>query len=597
MPRTVTDSLNSPVSIPSSWGTEMTVVRLCARPTLMPVHQERLAHLVTTEVDWERLAERAAFHGVLGMVYHHLAGRVPDRVPAPVLQSMAHTSRRIQEKNLLAIQALTRVAAEFNDADVPLLTFKGPSLAHEYYGNVAFRQFGDIDVLVQRAHLDRAQAILEADGYRRTHVHSDAELARHYRDQLGVEFRHPQTGVTIELHWALLNRTFSFRLAPEDLWARAQTAALGGETIRTLAPDDLVLYLCAHGTKHHWSRLQCVCDVAQVLDHHPDLDWPSLQKTAQRIGSHRTLLLGAHLTERWLGRSLPLSVSTAMNEVPVIGRLATEIEDRWLGTAEGLHPPADSTTLWFFLRTRERMRDNGPMIAHYLRLLIAPTTNDREALPVTLPEGLNALYYAVRPLRLLASGGWRLARRAAHVLKSWGDTVSTRSRALLRRAGRLRRRIRERSWAERREMAVAFVAASVVAGLLHTCSFRRVLQLLDRWGASRSSEGMDDSEERRLLRAVESVTRRLLPRRPCLTQALTARLLLARRGARPTTLQIGVARGTDEALGAHAWLERNGAVLIGGTAAPQSYTPLTDSSRFPERATAPQWSRPAPSEQ
>jgi len=210
----------------------MTLVRLCARSTLRPAHQERLSELASAGVDWERVAERAAYHGVLGMVYHHLAGRVRDRVPVPVLQSMAHTSRRIQEKNLLAIQALTRIASAFNAADVPLLTFKGPSLAHEYYGNVAFRQFGDIDVLVQRDHLDRARVILEADGYRRTHARTDAELARHYRDQLGVEFRNPQMGVTIELHWALLNRTFSFRLEPEAPPGRVETPLCLGANSR-----------------------------------------------------------------------------------------------------------------------------------------------------------------------------------------------------------------------------------------------------------------------------------------------------------------------------------------------------------------------------
>jgi hypothetical protein len=327
--------------------------------------------------------------------------------------------------------------------------------------------------------------------------------------------------------------------------------------------------------------------VAQVLDHHPDLNWYRLQESARRIGSHRTLLLGAHLTERWLGRLLPAPVRAAIHDEPVIHRLAREIERRWFGTEEGLHPPADTSTLWFFLRTRERMRENGPMIAHYLRLLVAPTTNDRAALPAQIPERLSALYYVVRPLRLLARGGIRGVRAVWGALKSGATALTRRGRRLLRRGGRLRRRIQRRSWAERRDLAVAFGTATLVAGLLHTCSLRRLLQLLDGWGTPRSSRSVSDAEEQRLLWAVESATRRLLPRRPCLTQALTARLLLARRGARPTTLQIGVTRGENEAFGAHAWLERNGTVLIGGAAAPQSYTTLTEPPRFAETTASP----------
>lgn len=575
----------------------MKLVRLCARPALRSEHRQRLTELVANDLDWERVAERAAFHGVLGMVYHHLVGRVPDRVPPRLLHSMAQVSRSIQEKNLLAIRALNRISGAFSEAGVPLLTFKGPLLAHTYYGNVAFRQFGDIDVLVQRAHLGRAQSLLEAHGYRRSHARTDTELERHYQDQLGVEFQHRRTSAVVELHWALLNRTFSFRLAPEAVWARAQAVSLGGGTIRTLAPDDLVLYLCAHGTKHHWSRLQCVCDVAQVLDHHPDLDWSRLRKKARRIGSHRVLMLGGHLAERWLGRPLPMPVRAAVDEDPMLGRLVAEIEDRWFGTADGLHPPADASTLWFFLRTRERMRDNGPMIGHYLRLLLAPTTNDRAALPVALPGGLRALYYVVRPVRLLARGGVQSFQAVSSASGSCWAAISRRSLPVLRRGRRLGRKLRKRTWAERHDLAVACATATLVIGLLHTCSFRRVLSILDWWGHSRSSGEIEQPEEQRLLRAVESVTRRLLPRRPCLTQALTARLLLARRGARPTTLQIGVARGADEAFGAHAWLERDGTVLIGGATAPHSYTALAKDSRPTERTVSPDWNCPAPFEQ
>jgi hypothetical protein len=69
-----------------------------------------------------------------------------------------------------------------------------------------------------------------------------------------------------------------------------------------------------------------------------------------------------------------------------------------------------------------------------------------------------------------------------------------------------------------------------------------------------------------------AVSRRLFPERPCLVQALAARWLLARRGI-ASDLHIGVLKN-DDALEAHAWLERDGRVLVGGAASPAVFHPL-----------------------
>lgn len=50
----------------------------------------------------------------------------------------------------------------------------------------------------------------------------------------------------------------------------------------------------------------------------------------------------------------------------------------------------------------------------------------------------------------------------------------------------------------------------------------------------------------------------------CLSQALALRVLLARRGI-PVDVSFGVTRGADSIVMAHAWVEHNGKVLIGGS--------------------------------
>lgn len=69
------------------------------------------------------------------------------------------------------------------------------------------------------------------------------------------------------------------------------------------------------------------------------------------------------------------------------------------------------------------------------------------------------------------------------------------------------------------------------------------------------------------------VASRYVPEATCLTQALAAQVLLARRG-HPVNLRLGVARSETGEFQAHAWVECQGRVVIGGTTAPLHFTPL-----------------------
>jgi hypothetical protein len=74
-----------------------------------------------------------------------------------------------------------------------------------------------------------------------------------------------------------------------------------------------------------------------------------------------------------------------------------------------------------------------------------------------------------------------------------------------------------------------------------------------------------------------AVTRasKLVPVATCLTQALAGALLL-RRAGNNAVIHFGVAKG-EAGFKAHAWLESNGGILIGGSEA-ASYLPLTRAS-------------------
>lgn len=100
-------------------------------------------------------------------------------------------------------------------------------------------------------------------------------------------------------------------------------------------------------------------------------------------------------------------------------------------------------------------------------------------------------------------------------------------------------------------------------------TLQSALDLAGRRGAPRWLRPNED----RIAWAVMTASRRLPLASTCLTQALAARVMLARR-ALPAQIVIGVARAPEGNLEAHAWLEYGGRVLVGGPDVSR-FTPLT----------------------
>ena len=128
---------------------------------------------------------------------------------------------------------------------------------------------------------------------------------------------------------------------------------------------------------------------------------------------------------------------------------------------------------------------------------------------------------------------------------------------------------------ERGLLLRALVAVSVYRVGLTVLPFRWVERLAARRRARTNGRARRSVDQ--LAWAVSAASRRI-PRATCLTQALALQSLLIAEGDEPT-LRLGVAKTSAGDLEAHAWLEHEGRIVIGG---PQSarFTPLPLPSRL-----------------
>jgi hypothetical protein len=264
--------------------------------------------------------------------------------------------------------------------------------------------FGDVDIFVPRDYLSTAKRLLTEDGYRLSPSMSPREEARHLKVEKSYNL--VQDDVIVELHWRFLHPMHGFSLDAEAVWDRTHLIELEGQDVRTLSPEDLVLYLCAHGGKHFWNRLSWICDVAEVLRTYSDtIHWPTVLERAKQHHAERMLRLGLVLAHRYLDAPLAGSIASMAEKKNTLERLTEQVHERVFRssseTADGPYADArsDLRDAQFHLLLRERLSDRLPYYRHLLKLVLTP--NKRDEAFLSLPNGLSWLYYLMRPIRLL----------------------------------------------------------------------------------------------------------------------------------------------------------------------------------------------------
>jgi hypothetical protein len=300
-------------------------------------------------------------------------------------------------RNVLLAGELVRVAHLFGEAGVEPLAYKGPALAVQAYGDLSLRRFIDLDVIVRRRDVARAGELLLSLGFAKPEGLTPAHEKFLLRRQHNLAFKGDGGKLTVELHWEVSPAPFASVPLGEGAWERASTVTLHGAEVKCLAPEDLLLALAVHGTKHLWERLAWVCDVAALVNSQTELDWDFVLRRARESRVERMLYLALRLARGLVGAKLPESVLGEAGD-PVVSLLASEAASALFAGAE-YEPAGFVRNVRFNLRARGRFGEK----AAYLRFIFTPTDGDLTA--VSLPAGASFLYYFLRPLRLALKRG------------------------------------------------------------------------------------------------------------------------------------------------------------------------------------------------
>jgi hypothetical protein len=389
----------------AGFSREVLLLLLCARTAIADQDAAKIRALVEQDLDWAVVIRQARLHGVNPLLYRSLNSICPELVPKEYMQQIQERFATNALWTLRRSGELIRLVAACDAEGILAIPIKGPTLAVQAYGDVALREFVDLDLLVHPRDLERAATVLRAHGYKQGSNPSEDEIVFTRQDGHDMVELHG----CLVAHWRLRR---SFALDVDALRPRLVPVALVGKRcILTPSPEDLLLAFCVHGCSHHWSRLSWIADIAEMLNRQMNLDWTALLGRAHELGSERMLFLGLQLANDLLGAELPALVHARVLTSPV-QRLADQATG-WL-FSEDSHVIGLTEEARFFIRSREHWRDRLPYIDLFLRAhlmaALVPTRKDYEW--VSLCDSLSFLYYIVRPFRILRHFLCKFLRRA-----------------------------------------------------------------------------------------------------------------------------------------------------------------------------------------
>ncbi|MCK5850001.1 MAG: nucleotidyltransferase family protein [Kiritimatiellae bacterium] len=366
---------------------------LCMRPRLESTDTARLARLAEAIDDWKLLIQQAQNHRITPLLYKHLHDHCSASVPENAMEHMQHLFMANASRNVLLIETMAEVLNTLESHNINPLVFKGPALAVDVFDDPNMRQFDDIDFIIPENKILETYKILTSKGYEPQLSLTPNQAKAYLRSQRDWVFIHRKTGVILDINSTITPRYFRLPF-PANLYTSSRTISIAGHNTNTLSVEHLLSALLAHGTYHQWNRLSWLCDIAALLDTHPDINWSCVQKQSESMHCNRMLHLGLLLTADLLHAKIPEDIRKyAKND-----RATTRLRDQILEQFSTESPEAQTiiTKCRFHIRARERFADK---LFYLLRFLFVPTISDWKF--INIPRSLWILYYLARPVRLI----------------------------------------------------------------------------------------------------------------------------------------------------------------------------------------------------
>lgn len=170
------------------------------------------------------------------------------------------------------------------------IPFKGAILAVSVYGNPAYRQFSDLDIIVPQKDFDKAKKLLLLNQYQTCLTKLEEIFI--YNHAFQIPLRHISGLFSLDLHWGIAPRKPRYDSRFNCLWYNLGSIFTGGQLVPNLSPESTLVVQCINATKEpHQQSLKKICDINETIQTYLDLSWDTVFYKVQKLGCQRLLLI------------------------------------------------------------------------------------------------------------------------------------------------------------------------------------------------------------------------------------------------------------------------------------------------------------------
>ena len=301
----------------------MTPIRRLAGVLADPAGMARLS-----TQDWDALIRVGRAERLLGSVaaLADEAG-LRDHLPDTVERVLADEDRIVAWDHLRTRWEIGRARRALASLGAPVLLLKGSAYLHAGLPASRGRRIGDLDIMVPRAAIGDAEALLRAAGWQG--VKDDPYDDRYYREWMHEipPLVHQERGGVIDVHHTILPLTA--RLCP-DAAALIAAAVPAGDGLHVLARADMVLHAATHlaydgefdgGLRNLW-------DIVQLIGAGGDI-WDELAEAAARHRLAAPLARTLRLARALFGLEAPAALAGRGDFVDRLALRKIEGRDRY----------------------------------------------------------------------------------------------------------------------------------------------------------------------------------------------------------------------------------------------------------------------------
>jgi hypothetical protein len=291
-------------------------VLLCCRKMTTVESIHAINGLLTKTLDWDFILNIVSLHGIAGLIFVTLSqcsntGYVPDNL----LKKLETIYRDNALRNLLYAKEFIEIVTNFNCANIRTIPLKGIEFLHSIYAyKIGLRSLSDIDILVKKINVPRAEKILVDMGYKQKTDYCYSLLHFHsffWRSRGNFP-------IIIELHWDIDFSDSPFNIEIAEYWERSQEISNGKIYYYKFSIEDSIIFNSFHIFRTFTKNddvlsLKNFCDIANIIAQSSDrISWDCIIKRSRKYNVLRPVALVLLLVQELFRVKIPPVVAEAL---------------------------------------------------------------------------------------------------------------------------------------------------------------------------------------------------------------------------------------------------------------------------------------------